>query len=99
LIDVSPRAGIIEAWTDIETALTSVANCCGLSPIRSPSQLISELTDRGRLNRSTESRLDELRALRNEVAHGRNLSISREDAIDYALIAVRVVARIRGLAA
>jgi hypothetical protein len=99
LIDVSPRAGIIEAWTDIEMALTRVASTCGIPPAWSSAQLISALTDRGCLNRRTESLLDELRTLRNEVAHGRNLPISKEDAIDYALIAVRVLARLRGLAA
>lgn len=95
LIEISPRAGILDAWIDIETNLNNVAICQGIPSDRAPLHIISELVARGCLTRRTESLLDELRVLRNEVVHGQNLTVSTEDATDYAMIAVRLISRLQ----
>lgn len=96
LIEVSPAAGITEAWRDIEIELKTAGENCGLNVEVPPHQLIKTVSEYVQLDRDMLDLLQRLRMLKNEAVHGRT-AVSHAQASEYAKLAVRVLARLRGL--
>ena len=100
LADVSPRAAVIEAWRDVELALSAVATGYDYDDPqfdRYPNigYVISRLMDEGKLDESARHFLDQLRHLRNQAAHARDVDLNADEAFQFALLAMRIVARVK----
>jgi hypothetical protein len=73
--------GVLFMWGVVETRLIKLAEALGITFEQSRIQsLISHLGNTGRLNSGVLSVLDNLRRLRNEAAHLRNLTLTDADA-------------------
>lgn len=96
LIDVSPTAGITEAWRDIEIELATAGRKCGLPTNLPPHQLIRTVSDYVHMDQAMLDLLYHLRTLKNEAVHGRT-EVSPTQASEYAELAVRVLTRLRAL--
>jgi hypothetical protein len=88
----SPREIVTLAWLDLEDDLRLAAEMAGipLDPRRAPAIQL-----RHHLPADIQKRLRKLMALRNEAAHARDFSVSRESAISYARAASKLGAIVR----
>lgn len=96
LIEVSPTAGITEAWRDLEIELQTAGRNCGLNVDVPPHQLIRTVSEYIHMDQAMLDLLQRLRTLKNEAVHGRT-EVSPAQASEYAELAVRVLTRLRGL--
>ena len=93
LIETSSRLAVLEAWKSIEvSARKRVEQLMPpketfSSPLDRP---ISYLEYKGALIPSTASAIHDLRTLRNQVVHVDDAIVSREDAIQYAELAIAI---------
>ena len=93
LIGTSPTLAVLEAWKSIEFAARKKVEQLippeetFSSPLDRP---ISYLEYKGALISPTASALRDLRALRNRVAHIKDATVSREDAIQYTELAIAI---------
>jgi hypothetical protein len=93
----TPSAAILLAWSGLETAIASTVDRLAISPespsYRSPLHNIESLERAGRLSKTHKRLLNEMRMLRNKVAHEQNaiLSISSNQALDYAKTAIDLI--------
>jgi hypothetical protein len=98
---VSPRAAVLEAWREIEDALVRAAQRRPLDvrghPAESPLALIRALQQGRVLDPGKIGILHELRALRNTAAHGPDLALSRDAALEYARVARTIVGHLDSL--
>lgn len=96
-VERAPPAAILLAWSGLETAIAAAVSRLAISPdspsYRSPMHNIDMLAQHGRLSKKHESLLLEMRMLRNKVAHEHDsmLSISQEQALNYATTAVELI--------
>lgn len=97
LATISPRAAVYEAWREVEHALVDLAQRYGMDSRRSPGRLVGALDSRGVLSGNTVLVLNELRTLRNEAVHQREVSLSTQEALEYAAVAQRIERQLRGL--
>lgn len=101
LVNVSPASAVIEAWKSLErSAQGKVRQLLPKDetykdPLRRP---VDYLDYKGALVPSTASAARDLRMLRNEAAHARADEISREDALQYAVVASRIRTQIEAIA-
>lgn len=93
----TPSAAILLAWSGLETAIASAVGRLAISSespsYRSPMHNIESLEQAGRLSKSHKQLLNEMRMLRNKVAHEQSaiLSISSNHALDYAKTAIDLI--------
>jgi hypothetical protein len=94
LLDVaqsSPTAAVMAAWREIESSIRQ-----GLTPTPGTSggtrihEALREAARRGLLPSELVRSANDLRALRNTVAHGADIAITAKDAISYIVAAQRV---------
>ena len=90
IADIAPRAAIVEAWRRVEAAARKTADRMGITMIGGvgESQAIHTLADNGSLPASAISLYERLRKMRNDAAHTRGDSITKEVAEDYILLAL-----------
>lgn len=93
LVELSPRAAILERSRDLEHAVEAFAASVGMPQIRTRGLLdwTRELRKNELIDHATSSLLDDLRAIRNSAAHGRDIDITREDALRFAALADRAI--------
>jgi len=89
IAEVSPRAAIMEAWIGFEATAKSLVQKLDLqAPRRSMSlhSLIGALRHGELITQEELEALTMLRAIRNEILHGHDRRLSKEDAAEYARI-------------
>ena len=92
-----PSAAILLAWSALETAIASAVARLGISPeppsYRSPMHNIEMLSKYGGLSKNHEQLLNEMRILRNKVAHEMEslMTITQEQALNYANAALDMI--------
>jgi hypothetical protein len=96
LAETSPDAVVLEAWRDLEVSLRDTAKRLDLPirDVRTPLGLITSLSKKEILDPSAVAMLENLRGLRNELAHGKARRISLSDALDYASVAENILSRL-----
>ena len=93
----APSAAILLAWTGVETAMASAVSRMSISPdppsMRSPGHTLDCLRRFAELPNEVGNLIDEMRILRNKVAHDENhrSRISTESAVAYGESAIRVI--------
>jgi len=90
LVDISPKAGIQEAWQRLEnTARVKLDRLLPstINKIRSIHNAIDYLENTGALIPSTARALQDMQDLRNQAAHLTDFALSKEDAIEYIRVA------------
>lgn len=96
-VESAPTASILLAWSGLESVISSTVARLSISPdppsYRSPKHNIYMLAKYAGLNPSQEILIDELRMIRNKVAHDGEAawSISQEDALSYATTAIDLI--------
>ena len=98
LAGVSPVATVLEAWSDVERGLTAL-----LEKVRGrrPEQeddiwtFLQELGKAGKFDLRVLFLLTTLRKMRNSVAADGNYRLAKTDALEYARLAVRVMAEVQ----
>ena len=96
-VERAPSAAILLAWSGLETAIASAVSRLAISPdspsYRSPMHNIDMLARNGRLSKTHEKLLHEMRILRNKIAHEQEsmLSISEDQALNYATTAIELM--------
>lgn len=93
----APSAAILMAWASVETAMSSAVARLAISPdspqYRSTVHNLEQLERYAELPEGVIRTVQELRMLRNKVAHDekQRLQISQDDALTYAKTAIRIV--------
>ncbi len=93
----APSAAILLAWSGLETAIAGAVSRLSISPDspshRSPRHNLDVLLKNGRLSKSHEKLINEMRILRNKLAHEQDamLNISQDQALNYADTAIRLI--------
>jgi hypothetical protein len=102
-VERGPSAAILLAWSGLEIAMASAVARLAISAespsYRSPMHNIEMLLKYGNLPKSYANLLQEMRILRNKVAHekGAMLSITKDQALDYANVAIDMIQHLEGL--
>ncbi len=102
-IEHAPSAAILLAWSGLEAALASAVARLAISPespsYRSPAHNIEMLARYAGLPARYVTLLNELRSLRNQVAHhqGSLVSITEDQALHYAQVAMDMLKHLEGL--
>jgi hypothetical protein len=91
LATISPRAAIIETWREVEQALIDLAKRRDIPETRIPRELISRLGEDGALSSDIILMLDQMRQLRNEAAHASEFALKPTQAIEYGVLAERII--------
>jgi len=97
LIEASPQAAILESWRELEFAARK--KIIELAPYdpgykNLKQRPISYLEYSGALTPSTSRAIRELRSLRNQTAHSTNVKITKNDALEYHLLAKAIISQI-----
>ena len=93
----TPSAAILLAWSGLETAIAAAVSRLAISPdsppYRSPMHNIDMLFEHARLSKKHQKLLQEMRILRNKVAHEQEsmLSISQDQAMNYSVTAIELI--------
>ncbi len=91
IADVSPRAAIMEAWVLVESAAEKSGFVQGANiPRANPRPYVEELVRLGKLPKSSDMILDQLRKLRNQAAHLPEFSLNQDEADRYLQLAARM---------
>lgn len=102
-VERAPSAAILLAWSGLETAMASAVGRLAISPdppsYRSPMHNIEMLSKYGSLSNSHANLLQELRILRNKVAHEKDamLSITQDQALNYSNVAIDMIQHLEHL--
>lgn len=95
-VESAPSAAVLLAWSGLEVALASAVSRLAISPgspsYRSPMHNIEMLQQQGYLSPNQKNAINELRMLRNKLAHEQNtvFSISSKHAKDYAELSIEM---------
>jgi hypothetical protein len=98
LAEISPRSAIIEAWRGVELAALEAAERLGGDIFKNKTltfQAIRFLEQQKDLDRSIISILRDLRGLRNQAAHAPEFALTKESALEYAVVADSVIRYLR----
>jgi hypothetical protein len=101
LVKVSPRAAILEAWLNVESATRRAVMHRGGSPppdVSSPVQSIRMLVDNDDISSQDLAIFHELRGLRNQAAHVPGFDPSPRAAMKYVYMASQLRSRLEELA-
>jgi hypothetical protein len=96
-VERAPSAAILLAWSGLETAMASAVAGLAISPeppsYRSPIHNIEMLSKYGGLPKSHANLLQDMRILRNKVAHEKDaiLSITQDEAWNYVNVAIEMI--------
>lgn len=92
----SPRAAIIESWLAVERELTRLMQSAGITTRAGAVGKPSTLEQRGIISADLARLIDRLWSLRNEAVHHPRLGVDVAEALEYARLAGRIVAALRG---
>ncbi len=96
---VSPRAAVLEAWLELESAAIAASKRHGLeltsAERRSPIELGRALEQAGILDENKKRIFHRLRNLRNAAAHASEFALDADSAIEYADLATRLTEYLR----
>jgi len=95
LVDVAPQAAVMEAWRAVEHAAREAAARLGLPVGRTITEVVRELKTSGRMDPGLIGILDNLRALRNSVAHVGKVDLPVEGAREYVVVAFQLIGALR----
>ena len=101
--ELAPSATILLAWTGVATAASSAVARMAISPeppqLRSPMHNLEQLRKYADLPQEVASTINEMRILRNKVAHDekQRLKISPDSALSYGETAIRIIDYLNGL--
>ncbi|MAY43103.1 MULTISPECIES: hypothetical protein [unclassified Neptuniibacter] len=99
IAEASPRAAILEAWLDVEIAVSAAAEKAGLeSNPRSPALLAEHLIALKHIPEETLSVFHSLRKLRNQATHMPDFTLTEEEAERYLDLALKVANTFRSYA-
>jgi hypothetical protein len=94
LSELSPRSVVLEAWREVESAIDMVSSRLGLATNSevhgSTSVRAKTLLDKGQISGEEYEVFLILKNLRNEAAHERRFELSKDDALEYAVVAQRL---------
>ncbi|WP_292533217.1 DUF4145 domain-containing protein [Methylocystis sp.] len=100
LVEVSPRAAVIEAWRLVEAAAID----CGkrlfgadFSNKTMTFQAILRLENSDKLPASISTLMRRLRSLRNEAAHAAEFELSRESALEYVELSAQLIGNLNAI--
>ncbi|MDZ4179374.1 MAG: hypothetical protein U1E29_09100 [Coriobacteriia bacterium] len=104
-VEDSPWAAILLAWSGLETAIASAVARLAISPeppsSRSPAHSIDMLASYAGLPQQIVSVLNELRTIRNKIAHQspslQLMGVSENDARSYVQVALDLIRYVEGL--
>lgn len=89
---ISPRAAVAEAWSDVERSLGHAASRARGPNRSAPALSSTRMWIGGVVDGALFNLIQELRALRNRAVHAHDFNLSAEQAMEYALLAERVIA-------
>jgi len=95
LVMVSPRAVILEAWLQLETAVEGIIRRPPEGRPRSFGPEARVLLELAELEKEEISMFYDLRSIRNRVVHQDDARVSKEQAAEYAQLALRLANKIR----
>lgn len=102
LLAVSPNAAVLAAWREVERAALQLVEAQGLrvdSNSATPYKGIQELLARSDGVDAEKIRIfDDLRRLRNKVAHAPGLQVSTDNALEFIEVALALIHYLRGRA-
>ena len=102
-VERAPSAAVLLAWSGVETAMASAVARLAISPespsYRSPMHNIEMLAKYGGLSKNHANLLQEIRILRNRIAHESDsmLSITQNQAFNYANVAIDMIQHLEQL--
>lgn len=82
LIEISPRAAILEGWIELEQALFQLGESYQMKG-RSPLHMIKFLNEKGVISKEFSQALHEMRRLRNEAAHVPDFVVEEKEAQNF----------------
>lgn len=97
LVELSPRAAILDRGRELENAVESFAQSLGMFPSRMSGllDLTRELRNNELIDRATAALLDDLRAVRNSAAQAREIDISARQALRFAALTDTAIRQFR----
>lgn len=99
--ELAPRAAILEAWLQVESAAADVLRAKGLDSLKSypgPLQLREGLHKGGVLNRQQVRIFEQLRILRNEAVHVPDAQFTKDAVASYIDSAISMASHLEGQA-
>jgi len=91
LVEISPSAAVQEAWKEIESAAKALIDRLGYKldyGIPTPYRLIERILEKTEIIEQRKLKIfNELRRLRNKVAHAEEYEVTPEQALDYIQLA------------
>lgn len=102
LAEISPRVAILEAWRDVELAVGKLSTVDDYWDIQEDEQpdlflTIERLNRKGKLDTASTSLYSELAKLRNRTLHAYDTQVKRDDAYEFAILASRLISKLRDL--
>ena len=95
MAEIAPNAAVMEVWKHVETAAKNLISSRGHDlayDISTPYRLIERVLDRGGLIEKRKVKIfNELRRLRNKVAHAGEFEVSPTQAAEYVQLAILLV--------
>lgn len=95
LVDVAPKAAVMEAWREVEGAIRDAAHRLGLPPARADRDIVHQLRASGHIDSGLTQIIDSLRQLRNSIAHVGDIELSVARAQEYVTLALRFIEAMR----
>jgi uncharacterized protein YutE (UPF0331/DUF86 family) len=96
LLDRAPREAILEAWREVEEAVSSTAARLGLPP-GSVARVVHELGDQNKLPMEAVALVDDLQGLRNSVAQSGDFYLSADNARVFVDAAKRLIVALNAI--
>lgn len=103
VVERAPSAAILLAWASVETSMSSAVAGMAISAeppqYRSPVHNLEQLQKYTELSQEVAHTINEMRMLRNKVAHDekQRIRISQDSALSYAETAIRITKYLNGL--
>ena len=82
LVEISPRAAILEAWIELEQVLFQLAEGYQLKA-KNPLHVIKFLTEKGVISKDFSQTLHEVRRLRNDASHVPDFVVEEKEAQNF----------------
>jgi hypothetical protein len=98
LVEISPRAAVLELRSELEEALRSVAQAHGIpkAGAQGAMALTRILRNTGAIDEKTSALLDDLRAIGNSAAHAsQDFSMEKSDALRFRKLVDQAIRRLR----
>jgi hypothetical protein len=99
LVDLAPKAAVMEAWREVERAIRDASKRLDLPITGTNRDAIHRFKASGRVEPTLTRMIDDLRQLRNSVAHVGEFELSAYRAEEYVKLALRVIEAMRNIQA